>query len=106
MVALENHKAICNEWFHYYLNKVECINTADKGSYHQWWQGVMFALYAWNASPINGTYISRSFVAVGQEFPFPIDMSTPGDPSKALAEGQQALEHYDSMSVATVSCYQ
>ena len=98
MVAPENHKTIWNEQFHHHLNKVECINTADKGLYHQWWQGVMFALYAWNALPINGTDILRSFVAVGREFPFPIDMLTPGGPPEGLMEGQQALDYCDLVS--------
>ena len=65
MVAPENHKAIWNEHFHWYLNKVEWINMVDKGSFQQWWQGVMFSLYAWNAAPINGTDICHSFVAIG-----------------------------------------
>ena len=57
MVAPENHKAIRNECFHRYLKKVEQINTVDKGSFQQWWQGVMFVLYAWNADPIDRTNI-------------------------------------------------
>ena len=65
MVAPENHKAIRNEHFHRYLNKVEQINTADQGSFHQWMQGVLFALYGWNASPIDGTDVGRAFVAIG-----------------------------------------
>ena len=65
MVAPENHKAIWNEHFHWYLNKVEQINMADKGSFQQWWQGVMFSLYAWNVAPIDGTDICHSFVVIG-----------------------------------------
>jgi len=56
-VAPENHKAVRNERFHRYLNKVQKINTANKQSYHQWIQGILFALYAWNAGPIVGTDI-------------------------------------------------
>jgi hypothetical protein len=62
-VAPENHRAIRNERFHRYLNKVESINTADTGALTLWKQGVKFAIYAWNASPIDGTNIIRSFVA-------------------------------------------
>ena len=86
-VAPENHKAIRNERFHQYLNKVQKINMADKGSFHQWIQGVMFALYGWNAAPIDGMDVSWSFVAVGREFPFPIDMSSETEAREALMEG-------------------
>ena len=95
-MALENHKSIQNEWFHWYLNKVEWINMADKGSFQQWWQGVMFSLYAWNAAPINGTDICHSFVTIAQEFPFLVDLSSTTAPQEALAEGQEALDHCDS----------
>jgi hypothetical protein len=54
-VSAENHKAVRNERFHRYLNKVERINSADQGSLDQWRQGVLFGLYAWNAGPIDGT---------------------------------------------------
>ena len=68
-ICRENHKAVRNERFHRYLNKVETINTADKESFHQWLQGVLFALYAWNADPIDGTDVPRSFAVIGREFP-------------------------------------
>jgi len=48
-VSRENHKAIRNERFHRYLNKVQRINTADTGSMFRWKQGALYALYAWNA---------------------------------------------------------
>ena len=71
---------------------------ADKGSFQQWWQGVMFLLYAWNVAPINGTNICCSFVAIGQEFPFLVDMSSDMTLQEALAEGQEALDHCNSAS--------
>jgi hypothetical protein len=94
-ISRENHKAIRNERFHRYLNKVQRINTADVASMFRWKQGALFALYAWNASPIDGTDISRSIVAIGREFPFPIDIE-PTINHEALTEGQPALDHLDS----------
>ena len=38
------HKADINEGFHRYLNKVQKINYADKGSLHQWLQIVFFTV--------------------------------------------------------------
>lgn len=96
-VSPENHKAVRNERFHRYLNKVEKINTAAHKSYHQWLQGVMFALYAWNAGPIDGTDIARSFAAIGREFPFPIDLSA-GAPREGSAEGEHAIDHCNAVS--------
>ena len=45
-VARDNHKAIINEWFHSYLNKVHKINSEKKVSLRQLLLGVLFALYA------------------------------------------------------------
>ena len=90
-VAPENHKAIRNERFHLYLNKVEKINTADTGQLFVWKQGALFAVYAWNAAPIDGTDIPRFQVAIGRDFPFPIDLRAAR--RDGAAEGQSALEH-------------
>ena len=57
-VARVNHKTIINEGFHRYLNKVQKINSVDKGSLHQWLQGVFFVLYDLNSVPIKRTYIA------------------------------------------------
>ena len=37
---------------------------------------ILLLLYAWNVCPVPGTDISRSLVAVGQEYAFPIDFSS------------------------------
>jgi hypothetical protein len=55
VVSRENHKAVCNERFHRYLNRVQQINTTETGSFFQWKQGVTFAFYGWNAGPIDET---------------------------------------------------
>ena len=94
-VALENHKAVWNENFHRYLNKVECINSADTASLWRWKQGVLFACYAWNSSPIDGTDVPRSQVAIRCHFPFLIDLSL-ALPHSTTQEGQQALDHYEA----------
>ena len=45
------------------------------GRFHQWWQGVFFALYSWNSGPVYVTDIPKSVVAIGIELPFQIDPS-------------------------------
>ena len=57
-VARGNQKEIRNEGFHKYLNKVQKINSSDKGSLNQWLQGILFELYAWNSGPVDGTDIA------------------------------------------------
>ena len=96
-VSPENHKAIRNERFHRYLNKVQKINSADTGTLEQWKQGVLFAIYSWNAGPIDGTDIPRSVAAIGREFPFPIDLADPV-PRHGATEGQAAIDHLDALS--------
>ena len=96
-VAPENHKAIRNERFHRYLNKVQGVNSADTGTLEQWKQGTLFAIYAWNAGPIDGTDIPRSVAAIARDFPFPIDLSN-AVPRHGAAEGQQALDHFEALS--------
>ena len=44
VVARGNHKAIRNEGFRRYLNKVQKINSDDNGILHQFLQGLSFSL--------------------------------------------------------------
>ena len=39
-------------------------------------EAIFLLLYAWNSYPVPGTDISRSLVALGQEFAFSIDFSS------------------------------
>ena len=57
------------------MKKAQKIKSAEKGSLHQWLQGVFSALYDWNAGPVDRTNIDQSVVAIGREFPFKIDLS-------------------------------
>jgi hypothetical protein len=74
VVSPEQHDGILCERFHRYLNKVQRINSAESQSFVQWVQGALFATYAWNAAPIDGTNIVRSFAAKARVFPFPIEI--------------------------------
>ena len=57
----------------------------------------IFSLYDWNASPLDGTDIDQSLVAVGRDLPFAIDLS-PERSRWVTLEGQQALDHFESAS--------
>ena len=79
------------------MNKVQKINSADKGSLHQWLQGVFFAIYYKNVGPVDVTDIYQSVLAVGRYFPFPIDQS-PTRLRGVTSEGQQALDNFEAES--------
>jgi hypothetical protein len=87
MVSPEQHDGILCERFHRYLNKVQKIEATNNQSYTQWVLGVMFATYSWNAAPIDGTNLIRSFVAKGRVFPFPIQVAEEDNPPR-IPQGQ------------------
>jgi hypothetical protein len=47
--------------------------TNERGSIQVALEAILLLIYAWNSCPIPGTDISRSLVAVGCKFAFPID---------------------------------
>ncbi len=76
VVSAENHRAILAERFHRFLNKVQQLHRAQVGNPDNWHTGMLLAIYAWNAAPVDCTNMSRSLAAIGREFPFPIDVNT------------------------------
>jgi hypothetical protein len=97
MVSPDEHNGILCERFHRYLNKVEKIHAADTQSHTQWAQGTLFATYAWNASPIDGTNIIRSFAAKARVFPFPIEISESATTHIPPGEGEMAINHLETI---------
>ena len=96
-VTKGNHKAILSERFHRCLNKVEWIHAANCETVDEWIKGVHFAVCAWNAGPIDGTNVSRSYAAMGRKFPFPADVRLDSNPAVgASAPGQASLEYMEA----------
>ena len=58
-VTRGNPRVILNKGFHRYLKKLQKINSVDKGSLHQWLQGVFFAMYDCNSVLVDRTNIAR-----------------------------------------------
>jgi len=97
VVSPENHNGILCERFHRYLNKVQKIMAANAQSATQWAQNIQFAAYSWNAAPIDGTNIIRSFVAKGRTFPFPLQISEENNPLRIPpGQGEAALAHLET----------
>ena len=59
-----------------YMNKGLKIMCNERDSVRVALEAILLLLYAWNSCPVPGTVISRSLVAVGQEYAFPIDFSS------------------------------
>ncbi len=56
-----------------YLNQGLRIMCNKRDSNQVALEAILLLIYAWNSCPVPGTDISRSLVAVGREFAFPID---------------------------------
>ena len=59
-----------------YLNSCLTIFCNERGNNRVALEGILMSLYGWNSAPVIGTDISRSLMATGREFNFPIDFST------------------------------
>ncbi len=71
----DNHNSMLVECLCQYFNKGLCIMTNKRNTVRVALEALLLLLYAWNSCPVPGTDISRTLVAVGQEFAFPINYS-------------------------------
>jgi hypothetical protein len=71
-----NHNPMLVERVNRYLNKGLKIMCNERDSVQVALEAILLLLYAWNSCPVPGTDISRSLVAIGREFAFPIDFSS------------------------------
>jgi hypothetical protein len=69
----DNHNLMLMERLCRYFNKGLRIMTNKWDTMRVALEALLLLLYAWNSCPVPGTDISRSLVAVGREFAFPID---------------------------------
>lgn len=72
----DNHNPMIVERLNRYLNKGLKIMINERDSSRVVLEALLLLIYAWNSCPVPGTDISRSLVAVGREFQFPIDFSS------------------------------
>jgi len=71
----DNHNPMIVERISRYLNQGLRIMCNERNSNCVALKAILFLIYAWNSCPVPGTDISRSMVAVGRKFAFPIDFS-------------------------------
>jgi hypothetical protein len=74
-----NHNPMLVERVNRYLNKGLKIMTNERDSIRVALKAILLLIYAWNSCPVPGTDISRSLVAAGCEFQFPINFSSGKD---------------------------
>jgi hypothetical protein len=85
------------ERFHRHLNKVERLRVINQKSYEKWKTNAIFASYAWNTSPIDGTNVIISFAAKAGTFSFPLDVQGEHEEARIPQEGEQAVQHLETM---------
>jgi hypothetical protein len=71
-----NHNPMMVKRINQYLTKGLKIMTNECNSVQIALEAILLLRYAWNSCPIPRMDISRSLVAIGHEFDFPIDYST------------------------------
>jgi hypothetical protein len=72
----DNHNPMIVERVNRYFAKSLKIMTNECDSVRIALEAILLLLYAWSSCPIPRTDISRSLIAVGREFAFPINYST------------------------------
>ena len=98
VVPPEAHNAVMIEGYHRFLNKIQRIHQANTRSYENWKLGMLFAAYAWNASPVDGLDVIRSFAAKARTFRFPLDIGQEdGIETVIPEEGEDTLDHLETM---------
>ncbi len=70
-----NHNPMMVKRVNRYLNEGLKVMSNKRGCVWIVMEAIVLLLYAWNSAPILGTDLSRCFVALGQEFQFPINSS-------------------------------
>jgi hypothetical protein len=70
-----SHNPMLVECINCYLNQGLCIMCNERNSNRVALKAILLLIYAWNSCPVPGTDISRSMVAVGHKFAFPINFS-------------------------------
>ena len=78
-----------------FLNKGLKIMTNECDSIRVALEAILLLIYAWNSCPVPGTDISRSLVAVGREFQFPINFLS--GKAAALISAPGSVESYSRL---------
>ena len=95
VVSAEQHEGILCERFHRYMNKAQRLIGLDTRDHASWMINQSFAAYAWNAAPVDGTDVVRSFAAKARTFHFPLDVAEPVE-RVVGSPGEATLQHIET----------
>ena len=93
-VARGNHKGLRVERFHRFLNKVVTNECRHRGTNQVFPETCHVAAYAWNSAPTEDSDITRSFVAFGLNFRFPMDIDLEKLPKLIGPDSATAVHRY------------
>lgn len=100
----DNHKGMLVERFNRYLNRGLRVLTNERESVRVSDEALDLLAYAWNSAPVAGTDLSRSLVAMGREFSFPIDFSV--SKHLELTSTPSAVQSYaKNQATLMAACY-
>ena len=86
------HKGFMVHHFYHFLNKNAAITTQERATKNVFIPTVIVAGYAWNTTPIDGTYIIRSMLVIGWELHYPIDINMNALPTINPNNAQATLD--------------
>jgi hypothetical protein len=98
-----NHNPMLVERVDRYINKGLKIMTNKRGSIRVALGAILLLIYAWNSCPIPGMDISRSLVAVGREFAFPIDYSA-GKHWELVSSSSMVTSYSKDLAMRLTAC--
>ena len=88
-----------------YLTKGLKIMCNKRDSVRVALEAILLLLYAWNSCPVPGTDISRSLVAIGREFTFPIDFSS-GKHWEVTSSPSMVVSYSKELATRLAACRQ
>ena len=103
MASGNNHDSILVERFNLFLNKGLKILCTERSTTRSFIEAAQLLTYAWNSAPMAETDISRSLVAVGREYLFPIDVVDQPSPNPNLS-AQQKLSYTEELRARLKGC--
>lgn len=102
----ENQNPMMVEWVNRYLNKGLKIMTSKQGNVCVTMESILLLLYAWNSSLIPGTDISRSMVAIGRKFAFPIDYLTKLNWNLTQSTPESVTTYSSKLAMCLAACWE
>ncbi len=100
-----NNDPMLVERINCYLNKGLKIGANERDSLCIALKAIQLLICAWNSCPVPGTDISRSLVAVGCKFQFPIDFSS-GKHIKLMSAPGAVISYSRKLATPLNACHQ